>query len=53
MGNANNEYPIFGEGTTEDDYNDAMWVLGRKKQKNPKTTTWKDLQLKRANVDHK
>ena len=29
MGKGKNEYPILGEGTTEADYNDAMWVLGR------------------------
>ena len=52
-GNGKNAYPILGEGTTEADYKDAMWVLGRQKEANPKTTTWKDLQLKHANVDQK
>ena len=52
-GNGKNEYPILGEGTTDADYNDAMWVLGRQKQSCPKTTTWKDLQLKDTSVDQK
>ena len=52
-GNGKNKYPILGEGTTEADYNDAMWMLGRQKQRSPKMTTWKDLQLKHASVDQK
>ena len=52
-GDRHSAFPILGEGTTESDYKDAMWVLGRQKQMNPKTTTWKDLQLKHANIDPK
>ena len=52
-GDRHSAFPILGEGTTESDYKDAMWVLGRQKQRNPKTTTWKDLQLKHARVDQK
>ena len=52
-GDHKDSFAILGEGTTEADYKDAMWVLRRQKQRNPKTTTWKDLQLKHASVDQK
>ena len=43
-------YPVLGEGTSNEDYNDAIWVLDRATGINPKTTTWVDLQLKHAGV---
>ena len=52
-GSSKKKFPILGDGTTEADYKNAMWVLGRQKQRNPKTTTWKDLQLKHTRVDQK
>ena len=38
-----NIYPILGPNTTREDFDEAMWVLGR--EDSGKTTTWIDLQL--------
>ena len=42
-------YPILSEGTTEDDYREAMWVLDR--QKKGKSTSWIDLVMYTSEIE--
>jgi len=43
-------YPLLGKYTTEDDLAEAMWVLERINQSNPKATTWMDLMLHTSGI---
>lgn len=53
LGDPESEYPILGPGTSQEDLDEALWVMQRTNQSKGKATTWIDLQLHREGVDPK
>ena len=44
-------YLKLGQNTTQEDLDEALWVMKRENQTNSRATTWLDLQLHLAGVD--
>ena len=44
-------FPILGDGTSQEDFDEALWVMQRQHRTNPTSTTWLDLELYHAGVD--
>ena len=42
---------MLGQGTTQEDMDEALWVMQRQHLTNPKATTWIDLELHHSRVD--
>ena len=42
---------MLGQGTTQEDMDEALWVMQRQHLTNPKATTWIDLELHHSGVD--
>ena len=47
----NANYPVLCLGTTQDDLDEALWVLKCHRQMKPLATTWVDLELHLKNTD--
>ena len=44
-------FPRLGMGSSQEDLNEALWVLQRQRCTNPKSTAWVDLEMHHSNMD--